>query len=93
MAPKETMFQKVHKYLEQVTPERPQVLREMEAHAQDKGFPIVGPLVGRLLYQLTLMTKAKRILELGSGFGYSAFSRSFRTWDTWWFPIAKSTAS
>ncbi len=37
------------------------------------GFPIVGPSVGRLLYQLTLISGAEEIIELGSGFGYSAY--------------------
>ena len=67
------MFEDVHKHLLEVTPERPQVLREMENYAEEIDFPIVGPLVGRLLYQLTILTKARKILELGSGFGYSAF--------------------
>ncbi len=48
------------------------VLQEMENKAATEEFPIIGPLVGRLLYQLTLISKSKRILELGSGFGYSA---------------------
>lgn len=72
------MHQKIHKYLEQIIPERPPALREMEQYAAEIDFPIVGPLVGRLLYQLTILTKARRILELGSGFGYSAF----------WFSLA-----
>lgn len=72
------MFAKVHSYLHRMTPERPPVLREMEEYAKDNDFPIVGPLVGRLLYQMVLMTKARKILELGSGFGYSAF----------WFSLA-----
>jgi len=67
------MFEDVHKHLLKVTPERPQVLREMENYAEEIDFPIVGPLVGRLLYQLTILTKARKILELGSGYGYSAF--------------------
>ena len=67
------MFEDVHKHLLNVTPERPQVLREMENYAEETDFPIVGPLVGRLLYQLTILTKARKILELGSGYGYSAF--------------------
>lgn len=79
MTPKESMFNRVHSYLEQVTPDRPPVLREMEALAAEKKFPIVGPLVGRLLYQLAIITKARRILELGSGFGYSAFWFSLAT--------------
>ncbi len=67
------MFQKVHKYLHEVTPERSQVLRDMEKHAKEIAFPIVGPLVGRFLFQMATLIKARRILELGSGYGYSAF--------------------
>ena len=68
-----SMFDKIHGYLESVTPERPPILREMEEYADKHEFPIVGPLVGRLLYQLTIATKARKICELGSGFGYSAY--------------------
>jgi caffeoyl-CoA O-methyltransferase len=51
------------------------VLEEMEELARKKGFPIVGAHAGRLLGILTRATGARRVLELGSGFGYSA----------WWF--------
>jgi predicted O-methyltransferase YrrM len=51
------------------------VLEEMEELARRKGFPIVGAHAGRLLSILTRATGARRVLELGSGFGYSA----------WWF--------
>lgn len=60
-------------YLNDVIPERDSVLSAMEEYAARNNFPIVGPLVGRLLYVLTYATKAKRILELGSGYGYSAY--------------------
>jgi predicted O-methyltransferase YrrM len=33
----------------------------------------VGPLVGRFLYQLVLIKRPDRVLELGSGYGYSAY--------------------
>ena len=47
---------------------------EMRRYADERdGFPIVGPLVGRMLSQLALLSRAGRIFELGSGFGYSAF--------------------
>lgn len=72
------MYENVQRYLKDVTPDRPPVLREMEQYAAERKFPIVGPLVGRFLYQMTHLTKARRILELGSGFGYSAF----------WFSLA-----
>ncbi len=60
-------------YLLDIIPERDEVLTEMEAHAQTNRFPIVGPLVGRVLHQLVLLTNPTRIFEMGSGFGYSAY--------------------
>lgn len=64
---------RIESYLNDVIPERDSVLTAMEEYATQNNFPIVGPLVGRLLYVLTYATKAKRVLELGSGFGYSAY--------------------
>ena len=72
------MFKKVHKYLHRVTPDRQPVMAEMEEYAGKNGFPIIGPLVGRFLYQMASLTKARSILELGSGYGYSAY----------WFSLA-----
>ncbi|MDI6766373.1 MAG: O-methyltransferase [Bacteroidota bacterium] len=60
-------------YLLNVTPERDDVLEDMEEYALARNFPIIGPLVGRLLFLLTKAIQAQRVLELGSGFGYSAY--------------------
>src|SRR5688500_13357754 len=49
------------------------VLLEMEAHAKENGFPIVGRNVGVTLEVLARSSGAARIMELGSGFGYSAY--------------------
>ena len=49
------------------------VLLEMEAHAEERGFPIVGRNVGVTLEVLARSVDAERIMELGSGFGYSAY--------------------
>jgi predicted O-methyltransferase YrrM len=49
------------------------VLLEMEALAREKGFPIVGRLCGQYLEMLARSIGAKRIFELGSGYGYSAY--------------------
>jgi caffeoyl-CoA O-methyltransferase len=54
------------------------VLKEMQKVGEDRGFPIVNCEVGRVLYQLTVLSKAKKVFELGSGFGYS----------TMWFALA-----
>jgi len=57
---------------ELASPEDP-VLREMELLGAERSFPIVGPQVGRLLYILAGAISARRVIELGSGFGYSAY--------------------
>jgi predicted O-methyltransferase YrrM len=48
------------------------VLRAMEARAEKHDFPIIGPLVGSVLYQLARAIGARRVFELGSGYGYTA---------------------
>ena len=48
------------------------VRSKMEEIARGNGFPIVGPQVGRLLSILARSVNARRVLELGSGYGYSA---------------------
>jgi caffeoyl-CoA O-methyltransferase len=62
----------IDEYLHRITPSRNEILNEMETLAAQNNFPIVGPLVGRILYQLAALLRAQRVLELGSGFGYSA---------------------
>jgi len=49
------------------------VLLEMEDMGAELGFPIVGRTVGVLLELLARSVGARRVLELGSGFGYSAY--------------------
>ncbi len=62
----------IEKYLEGFRPVRGKVLLEMENRAEKEDFPIIGPDVGNLLYLLAKISNAKTVLELGSGFGYSA---------------------
>jgi predicted O-methyltransferase YrrM len=61
----------IERYMEGLLPARDPVLAEMEAQAAARGIPIVGPMVGRLLAQLVMLTGARRIFELGSAIGYS----------------------
>lgn len=49
------------------------VLLEMEAEARERRFPIVGRNVGVSLEVLARSAGAHRVVELGSGFGYSAY--------------------
>ena len=61
----------VERYLEGLLPVRSQTLLEMETLAKEEKIPIVGPMVGRILWQLARVHGAKRILEMGSSIGYS----------------------
>ncbi|SRR5579884_221493 len=63
----------IEEYLKNLTPVEDGVLKEMEKLGDERGFPIIGPIVGRLLYQIAIMIGAKRVFEMGSGFGYSAY--------------------
>ena len=58
-------------YLDQLVPPRHPILAAMEAEAAISGFPIIGPATGHLCYLLTRISGARRVFELGSGFGYS----------------------
>src|SRR5918911_3402710 len=49
------------------------VLLEMEAETERRGFPAVGRVVGVTLEVLARSIGARRVFELGSGFGYSAY--------------------
>jgi predicted O-methyltransferase YrrM len=48
------------------------LLRELESEAHAEKIPIVGPLVGELLFILAAALRARSILELGTATGYSA---------------------
>jgi caffeoyl-CoA O-methyltransferase len=49
------------------------ILTEMEARADEHGFPIVGRATGRYLELAARTVGARRVMELGSGYGYSAY--------------------
>ncbi|MGD0574171.1 MAG: hypothetical protein ABSB61_02210 [Anaerolineales bacterium] len=63
---------RVERCLEQVSALPFAVWSEMENHGKSLGLPVVGALVGGVLPLLARSIQAKRVLELGSGFGYSA---------------------
>ena len=53
--------------------EKDPVLKDMEQRARNPRFPIIGAEVGAILEILARARGAKRVFEVGSGFGYSAF--------------------
>lgn len=52
-------------------PARVSVLEEMEEQARKRDIPIVGPAVGRVLFQYARLINARKVFELGSAIGYS----------------------
>jgi predicted O-methyltransferase YrrM len=67
-------------YLDGLVPARPDELRDMERIAESTNFPIIGPASGQLCYLVARMIGARRVFELGSGYGYSTawFARAVR---------------
>ena len=63
----------IEKYLEGFRVDRDSVQIEMEDKADKEDFPIIGPDVGNLLYIMAKISNTRTVLELGSGFGYSAY--------------------
>jgi predicted O-methyltransferase YrrM len=63
---------RIEEYLRRLYDDGDPVRREMEELARQRRFPIVGPLVGRHLIVLARAIGARRVFELGSGYGYSA---------------------
>ena len=61
----------VDQYVTNLMPDRDEVLMEMEQIAKEQSISIIGPLVGRLLYQMAVMIGARRVFEMGSAIGYS----------------------
>jgi len=61
----------VEDYLYAMLPPRDEVLTEMEEDAGKNDYAIVGPVVARALYQLAVISGAKKVFEMGSAIGYS----------------------
>jgi caffeoyl-CoA O-methyltransferase len=58
-------------YFRGLVPPGDALLLELEQEAERESIPIVGPVVGELLFVLARATGAVRILELGTATGYS----------------------
>jgi caffeoyl-CoA O-methyltransferase len=58
-------------YLYRIAAPRDPLLEKMEEYADSHAVPIIGPLVGRLLYNLAKASQSKKILEIGTAIGYS----------------------
>jgi caffeoyl-CoA O-methyltransferase len=70
----------ISRYLDGLVPPRPAELQAMERIAASTDFPIIGPASGHLCYLVSRLIGARRVFELGSGYGYSTawFARAVR---------------
>jgi caffeoyl-CoA O-methyltransferase len=66
------MIEDLEGYFRKLVPERDALLLELEQEAREEGIPIVGPVVGHLLYLLVRANQGRKVLELGTATGYSA---------------------
>lgn len=62
---------RIESWLRDEAPPPHPVLVEMERAGTERDFPIIGPLVGRFCALMARAVGARRVFEMGSGFGYS----------------------
>lgn len=66
------MVEHPNTYFGQWIPRRSDLALALESEARQQDIPIVGPVVGNLLYLLAMLQGARQIVELGTATGYSA---------------------
>lgn len=63
----------VRDYIQKLGDEADPLLDALEARALQRGFPLVGRASGRVMRLLTASIGGRRVYEMGSGFGFSAW--------------------
>lgn len=73
-------YEQISAYHLQLSRHADPVLLRMEEEARRDGFPIIGPPAGQFCHLMARAIGARRIFELGSGYGYSTlwFARAVR---------------
>lgn len=76
----ELLAPQLREYLDRQIPPRPPEMQAMEAYARERRFPIIGPVAGQFCYLLARLINARRVFEMGSGYGYSTawFARAVK---------------
>ncbi len=66
--------------MDTLVPPRGEIFEEMEAYARETEFPIIGIAAGYFNYIVARMIGARKVFELGSGYGYSTawFAKAVR---------------
>lgn len=76
----ELLAPQLRDYLDALIPARPTEMQAMEVYGRQVRFPIIGPAAGQFCYLLARAIGARRIFEMGSGYGYSTawFARAVK---------------
>src|SRR5579862_7500703 len=69
--PKQPPMEPVLQYLEEAHPQPDPLLLELEQHGRNDGVPVVSRETGRFLSTIVHAMQATRILEIGTGYGFS----------------------
>jgi predicted O-methyltransferase YrrM len=64
-------YEQTQSYLTDLSQHHDPVLLRLEEEARRDRFPIIGPAAGKLCHLLARAVGARRVFELGSGYGYS----------------------
>lgn len=71
------MNDKLHAYIEEIIPDRPELLSRMEQYAQEHNVPIMELAGIEAMLQLLRIQNPKTILEVGTAIGYSALRMAY----------------
>lgn len=73
-------YDQIQQYHAELSTHTDPVLLRMEEEARQQSFPIIGPAAGRFCYLMARAIGARKVFELGSGYGYSTlwFARAVR---------------
>ncbi|HET6372565.1 MAG TPA: O-methyltransferase [Candidatus Polarisedimenticolia bacterium] len=69
--PLDILDPRIEQYLRELLPAPDPIRAEMERIGAERKFPIIGPLVGNLCGLMAASIGARKVFEMGSGFGYS----------------------
>ncbi len=73
-------YEQIQEYHARLSEHGDPVLLRMEEEAREDRFPIIGPAAGKFCYLMARAIGARKIFEMGSGYGYSTlwFARAVR---------------
>src|ERR1051326_4243536 len=73
-------YDQITEYHQKLSQHEDPVLLRMEEEARRDRFPIIGPAAGKFCYMMARAIGARKVFELGSGYGYSTlwFAKAVR---------------